>query len=48
MSVTDTTRLWNNNPFRGMTYLQGDSFPKEDMLISAVMDSGEQYVITLG
>ena len=29
MSVTDTTRLWNSNPFPGMICLQGGSFPKE-------------------
>ena len=27
--VTDTTRIWNSNPFSGMIRLQGGSYPNE-------------------
>ena len=29
MSVTDTTRIWNSNPFSGMIRLQGGSYPNQ-------------------
>ena len=32
MSATDTTKIWNSNPFSGMIRLQGGSYPNEGLV----------------